>query len=246
MANSRKRSLPAVDVDIETKKKCIKLATVWIVKNGRSFNIIADSGLKNLAQFFISLGAKLGENINIESLLPHPTSISRNIGALYDFHFNELKSEIQEHKKYGYSITSDIWTDDFFKESNISLTMHYVKEGTLKNRLLAVKSMGRVQYESRFQRTEHITLCKPLGPQCDCKVENEVSELLDLVNRCSKLIKYFKKSGQNTILTTTLKSYCPTRWNTIFNLFKSVELNWMAISQILMGKKKYLEFKILI
>ncbi|KAH8266532.1 hypothetical protein KR026_001455, partial [Drosophila bipectinata] len=142
MANSRKRSHPVVDVPTDTKKKCTNPATEWTIKNGRPFNLISDSGLKTLAQFFISVGVKLGENVNIDSLLPHTTTISRNICALYDFHFNEVKIEINGHKQYGYSITSDIWTDDFFKESYISLTMHYVKEGTLKNRLLAVKSMG--------------------------------------------------------------------------------------------------------
>lgn len=139
--NSRKVCQPEINVDFETKKKCIKLATEWIIKNGRSFNIIADPGLKNLAKFFISVGAKFGENINVESLIPHPTSISRNIAALYEFHFNEIKNEIIELRKFGYGITSDIWTDDFYKISYISLTMHYVKEGVLKNRLLAVKSM---------------------------------------------------------------------------------------------------------
>lgn len=141
MANTRKRSHPEVDADVESKKMCIKFATEWTIKNGRSFNIIADSGLKNMAQFFISVGAKFGENINVESLLPHPTTISRNIGALYEFNFNEIKKEKVDGTKFGYGITSDIWTDDFYKISYISLTIHYVAEGTLKNRLLAVKSM---------------------------------------------------------------------------------------------------------
>lgn len=38
------------------------------------------------------------------------------------------------------------------------------------------------------------------------KVVNEVPELLDLVNHRSKLAKYFKESGQNSTLTTILKS----------------------------------------
>jgi len=110
--------------------QCTKLATEWTIKNCRPFNLIADSGLKNIAQFFVSIGAKLGDNVNIDSVLLNPT-ISRFIGALYDFHFNKIRIEIQEQKQYGYFISSDIWTDDFFK-SYISLTMHYVKKAPLK------------------------------------------------------------------------------------------------------------------
>lgn len=42
--------------------------------------------------------------------------------------------------------------------------------------------------ESSIQRTEHNTLCKSLDPQVNGKLVNEVPELPDLVNRCSKLL----------------------------------------------------------
>lgn len=70
------------------------------------------------------------------------------------------------------------------------------------------------------------------------KVVKEVPELDNMVDCCSKLVKYFKKSGQNNVLKGTLKSYCPTRWNSIFYLFQSIEMNWQDIFNILIDKKE--------
>lgn len=56
----------------------------------------------------------------------------------------------------------------------------------------------------------------------------EISELNDV---CTKLVKYFKASGLNSNLTTSLKSYSPTRWNTIYMLFVSLKINWSDIIQ---------------
>lgn len=65
---------------------------------------------------------------------------------------------------------------------------------------------------------------------------SESSEVNAVVTTCSKLVKYFKKSGSNSALNTTLKSYTPTRWNTVFYLLSSIQINWVDITQILQEK----------
>lgn len=65
------------------------------------------------------------------------------------------------------------------------------------------------------------------------KTVSNIPQLAELVTNCSKLVKYFKKSGINSNMKTSLKSMCPTRWNTVFYLLKSVEENWIEIFQIL-------------
>lgn len=65
---------------------------------------------------------------------------------------------------------------------------------------------------------------------------SESSEVNAVVTTCSKLVKYFKKSGSNSALNTTLKSYTPTRWNTGFYLLSSIQINWVDITQILQEK----------
>ncbi|XP_044314298.1 uncharacterized protein LOC123037472 [Drosophila rhopaloa] len=86
--------------------------------------------------------------------------ISRNIGALYDIHFNEVRIEIKEKNQYGYSITSD------------SLTMHYVKEGILKNRLLAVKSMGGVSCTGNQIKNKIVRILGDFG--CDLLMDDQI------------------------------------------------------------------------
>ena len=60
-----------------------------------------------------------------------------------------------------------------------------------------------------------------------------IPEILNLGRLCSELVKYIKKSGKNSFLPRTLKSYSPTRWNTHYYLFESIENNWMEIFKIL-------------
>lgn len=135
------KSVPDVNVDKETKQEGIKLATEWTVKNCRSFKLVADSGLKKFAKFLINVGANFGSNVNVDNLLPDPTTVSKNISALYETHFALIKEEIMIYKCFGYSITTDIWTDNFLRSSYVSCTVHYIKEGVLINRLLSIKSM---------------------------------------------------------------------------------------------------------
>jgi len=55
---------------------------------------------------------------------------------------------------------------------------------------------------------------------------------------CRKLVKYFKKSGLNPLLKSSLKGYSPTRWNTMFFVFQSIEQNWADIDKILRDKNE--------
>lgn len=69
-----------------------------------------------------------------------------------------------------------------------------------------------------------------------------VPELANIVSHSTKLVKYFKKSGANSSLGLSLKSFCPTRWNTVYYLLKSVDSNWTEIISIL--KEKGQEYRI--
>lgn len=121
----------------EVKQEGVVVVTEWVVKNCRPLKIIDDSGLKNFASFLIKVGATFGPNVDVEKLLPHPTTVSRNIETLYESHFGPIKNEIQKYKAFGYAITSDIWTDN----SYLSCTIHYIMDGVLVDRLMAMKSM---------------------------------------------------------------------------------------------------------
>lgn len=130
-----------VEVDLETKQEGIEIITKWSVKNCRFFKMIQDSGLKQFAAFLIKVGATFGPNVNVEKLLPNPTTISRNISAIYETYFEKTKQDIISFKSFGYPVTSDIWTDNYLRSSYISCTIHYIKEGALVGHMLAIESM---------------------------------------------------------------------------------------------------------
>lgn len=101
----------------------------WSIENCRPFQLVHDSGLKNFAEFIASVGAKYGADVDMEKLLPHATTVSRNINDLFDSAFAKVKKEIGEDCNNGYGLTSDIWTDNYLRQSYISLTMHHIKNG---------------------------------------------------------------------------------------------------------------------
>lgn len=87
-----------------------------------------------------------------------------------------------------------------------------------------------------FEKHQHVAcICHLLNNVIQKTIE-EVPEVAHLKNLCIKLVKYFKKSGLNASLTTSLKSFCPTRWNTVYDMLKSIEINWSEIIQILQSK----------
>ncbi|KAH8321875.1 hypothetical protein KR067_007114, partial [Drosophila pandora] len=130
-----------VEVNKATKDEGLSIVTEWVLKNCRPLNIIDDSGIKQFSSFLINVGAKYGANVDVNKLLPHPTTVSRNIKSIYLTHFGPIKTEIEKYKAFGYAITSDIWTDNFLKTAYLSCTVHYIREGVLVDRLMAMKSM---------------------------------------------------------------------------------------------------------
>lgn len=98
---------------------------------------IEGGGFKQFGQFLLDVGAKYGK-IDISDILPHPTTVSRHIDKttkeIRNTIFNDLYIFIQ--KKYCAS-TCDMWTDNFRRNSYMSITLHYIDDNReLNNRLL--------------------------------------------------------------------------------------------------------------
>lgn len=130
-----------IEPNQEAKKACTDVLTEWILGDIRPFSLVKDNGLKAYSKLMLSLGNKFGTSLNIDSLLPHPTTIHRNVDNSYSTHFAKLKSEISSLPEIGYALTCDLWTENFSKISYLALTLHFVMDGESKSRLLGVKSM---------------------------------------------------------------------------------------------------------
>lgn len=100
-----------------------------------------DEGLFNLAQFVLNTGHTHGQNVDVRSLLPHLSTVARNVSKLYDDQRVLLKEKIAEIKKNGFAITCDLWTDNFLKTSYLGATIHFIKNKAVVHKILAMKGM---------------------------------------------------------------------------------------------------------
>lgn len=65
--------------------------------------------------------------------------------------------------------------------------------------------------------------------------EPKVKEIL---KRCAKLAAYVKNSGLNTQLTTSIKGYTPTRWNSVYTMVDGIYKNYQQIYDVLIMKQR--------
>lgn len=129
----KKKNVPKHLKD-ETIEKCVKYCCMDI----RPMSAIEGNGFKNFGQILLDVGAKFGK-IDISDILPHPTTVSRHINKTA----NEFRNNIFKdlffiiNKKYCAS-TCDMWTDNYRKNSYMSITPHYIDDNwKLNNRLLS-------------------------------------------------------------------------------------------------------------
>lgn len=121
---------------IVTQQK--KLVTQKIVqfcaKDVRPMDIISGEGFKNLAQHLVSLYG----NIDISTILPHATTISRHIAEVKAETLKRVFPIIENAMKNGEcSASTDMWTEYYKKNSFITMTVHYFDENFfLKKRVL--------------------------------------------------------------------------------------------------------------
>lgn len=66
-------------------------------------------------------------------------------------------------------------------------------------------------------------------------------ELTQVINSCKKVVKYLKKAGLQHLLQTSLKSHCPTRWNSHYAMFKSISENWIKVDEVLANSSETLQ-----
>lgn len=67
---------------------------------------------------------------------------------------------------------------------------------------------------------------------------DENGELQNLTRNCKSLVTYFKRSGLNNKLDTSLKQSVPTRWNSVFYMFQSVQKSFDECTALLVERKE--------
>ncbi len=129
-------------------------------------------------------------------------------------------------KKTGDNIKAAIVT--LLQELGVSMKDHDVTFTTDRgsNMISALKS------ENRLDCTAHI-INTVLRNAFDTK-KGCPAEITDLLSAVKGLVRYFKKTGFQTLLPRALQQSCDTRWNSIYFMLDSVESQFIDIQQVLL------------
>uniref|UniRef100_A0A3P9DLA7 HAT C-terminal dimerisation domain-containing protein n=1 Tax=Maylandia zebra TaxID=106582 RepID=A0A3P9DLA7_9CICH len=108
----------------ETRDKCVQ----FVCQDIRPYDTISGKGFTQLAQHLVDTAARIGK-FDVCEILPHPTTVSRNV----EMRAQSLRKHVVEEitatiSKFGCAVTADIWTETYRKTSFLSATIHYVNE----------------------------------------------------------------------------------------------------------------------
>lgn len=115
---------------------------------------------------------------------------------------------------------------------------------SLEDKTIIVTDRG-ANMKAAFIQYQNIFCVNHLINNTIDKSINNSPQIKEIVSSCSKLVKYFKKSGENCGLMTTLKSVCPTRWNTEYYALLSIYKNFSDVQNVLVEKKMTEQYKII-
>ena len=113
----------------EAEKKLITKASVQMCAlDLRPFAAISGVGFKGLLGVCMNIAQNVQGKIDIDEILPHPSTVSRNVeilaGKVRKCLAEEMKSVMDE--LVSVSFTTDMTTEDYTKASYSALTSHYI------------------------------------------------------------------------------------------------------------------------
>ena len=104
--------------------KCVRFCSIDI----RPFYAVQGMGFQELAQEFIRIGHGYGY-VNAGDLIPHPTTISRNVDIIVSRERSKLVEQLTKVFDTGYLAgTTDMWTERYKNTAFSTLTLHYIDE----------------------------------------------------------------------------------------------------------------------
>lgn len=121
------------------KKLMTRKLVEFCAKDMRPFEIVQGEGFRHLAQFIWSMGAIHGNRItDVTCILPHPTTISRNVAAIKEEMLEKLIPVLEDSIEAGQcSASTDMWTDNHKKNHFLTMTAHYFDRNfTMKRKVL--------------------------------------------------------------------------------------------------------------
>ncbi|OCU00242.1 hypothetical protein XELAEV_18006023mg [Xenopus laevis] len=170
----------------QDKEKITRLAVKYVCKDIRSFESINGDGFYELAQGLVDIGACVGR-VDVRTLLPDPTTVSRNTNKYADEVRQSLISELKKNLgKHGQgAITLDMWTDDYRKISYLCITPSSNDSYTLTS--LKKKCLTNLQLKFHMHMLHKIAVF--LHPKLkSLKLLNTDEDITNVLNEVRRLV----------------------------------------------------------
>ena len=111
-----------------SRKAVTKASVEMCALDLRPFIALSGVGFKGLLRVCMTLAQNVQGIINVDDILPHPVTVSRNVdfyaGEIRKCLAKEMKSVMDE--RVSVSFTTDMKTEDYTKTSYSALTSHYI------------------------------------------------------------------------------------------------------------------------
>lgn len=197
-----------VEINIAAIKKVTTQKLVeFCAKDIRPFDIVKGDGFIVIAQHFWTMGSIYGD-MDVRSVLPHPTTISRNVAAVKKERLEKLIPVIEKSIRNGEcSATTDMWTEDHKKNHFLTMTAHYFDESFKLKRAILFTPLFKAKEKTGVNiRKELQKRFKKVG--LDPKSLLDIQFVTDQGSNVVKALKkpYKRNNCRNHLLNTILKN----------------------------------------
>lgn len=139
---------PSVMSDAALKKLITTKLVEFCARDIKPFEIVAGEGFRALMQLIWSLGAFYG-NKDVACILPHPTTISRNVKSIKKERLQQILPRIENAiENLECSASTDMWTETHKKNHFLTMTTHYFDENVRLKRKVLFTSLFKAKKKS--------------------------------------------------------------------------------------------------
>ncbi|CAF1262711.1 unnamed protein product [Rotaria sordida] len=128
---SRQRTIssympPAPDNYSSIKDRIVEACVEFCALDGRPFDTVTGEGFINLAKQLMNAGALIGTGFSVNDLLPHSTTVSRNVDRVYTRLKDQLILLCQNVEQF--AITCDFWSEPHTGLHYCGISLHFTDD----------------------------------------------------------------------------------------------------------------------
>lgn len=140
--HSQPRDTSPIQVNTEDKNACFEIFMNFVIEDCRPFSTVEGIGFRKMIAKILKIGAKYGENVDLDNLIPSATTLSRKTKAFAEEKKETIKPHIQDLVTNSRAaVTIDLWSDNFIKRNFLCATLHFELNYELVEITLGMKSM---------------------------------------------------------------------------------------------------------